>query len=908
VDEFNWLMQVLLLFNVGRSSLRQPLKMFEHGVDFLIPGGLPNMPGGVALSFYWPETKRSNVHLELQLAPNITKFDHWILLAPRDFSASERAQFDILQLDKSFKIHTWGQTELESLLRKCPPLLARYYPEEARAYLSGYDGTDFGTLATRYRQKIAIVYNRLKTIGIPPEARPRESRIELPLAELFIPLRLVPEQSNAEPLDLAIALKKNGNGIILADPGMGKSTLLAYLALVFAGGVTLDDFTPSPRVVPMHISLRDFVRRQKQSPGLSFLDYLELDARERLELSSMHRAFFEATLRMGEAVVLLDGLDEVGNETARHGLAASIRAFQAEYPESRFWVTSRIYGYTENVRLPKTFDHYHIARLDQAQIDDFVSRWYTHQIGSQQEAIEQAASLSAAIRGTAGVKRLAGNPLLLTLMAFIHQGLRRLPKDRGELYEKCIEMLLKTWEEAKHGDGVSPRSIAGLALNVPTQKDYLAHLAFFIQQNNQAGKDEEARGLVSRREAIDALTQRHLPRARRERPELTEVEARDEMKVFLDYVCDGTGLVLDRGNDQLSFIHLSFQEYLAAWVFLCGTDLPRGPEFFLEHLGDPAWEEVLLLRLYIVLFGNGGGEAEFDQIVGAILRSLERKSSPEGWLTLVRAIRDDLAFRATDRQEILRRAIGYWQEEPTFGGTWFEALMDVSSFGERARGDLRSIIVETRIHARKPEVAIGLLRMEAVLFGFPDDAAEWLQRRADLPDLLADLICYFDEEPSIRPLLAKHAKLTDFRRALGTLDWQYLTLDWPYPTLDWSYPMTVRWMVDPPSPAASEAATAALWQSIIAYSPRAKPDDLSLVRQLGLQSFHMQMVDTEIVDWEALFKSQTNPPGPTAALVIAHAAYRTLMTGREKQPPVCPGPQGSTRPFLVSALRTVPLT
>ena len=79
------------------------------------------------------------------------------------------------------------------------------------------------------------------------------------------------------------------------------------------------------------------------------------------------------------------------------------------------------------------------------------------------------------------------------------------------------------------------------------------------------------------------------------------------MRRFLEYVSDETGLLIDRGGYQLSFIHLSFQEYLTAWVFTCGPSTPQGSAFFEQHIGDPEWEEVLLLRLYIILRSPGGG-------------------------------------------------------------------------------------------------------------------------------------------------------------------------------------------------------------------------------------------------------------------------------------------------------------
>ncbi|MCP4569285.1 MAG: hypothetical protein GY841_17050, partial [FCB group bacterium] len=210
-----------------------------------------------------------------------------------------------------------------------------------------------------------------------------------------------------------------------------------------------------------------------------------------LALEHAHRIFFQATLHMGEAVVLLDGLDEVGGAATRRRIAGAIRGFRASYPDCPLWVTSRVYGYTGDVRLPaEDFAEARLGRLDDAQIDEFIERWYARH-PNERERREHAKSLRGAVEHTPSVKRLAGNPLLLTLMAFIHQGLRKLPQDRGELYEKCVEMLLKTWQEAKREEDdrapIHPFEQLGLYIN--TQKDYLAHLALHLQE--RGGDDDE---------------------------------------------------------------------------------------------------------------------------------------------------------------------------------------------------------------------------------------------------------------------------------------------------------------------------------------------------------------------------------------------------------------------------------
>src|SRR5204863_5823861 len=114
-----------------------------------------------------------------------------------------------------------------------------------------------------------------------------------------------------------------------------------------------------------------------------------------------------------------------------------------QFPHCPCWVTSRIYGYPSVPLSESEFTHYHVGWLADDQINKFIDRWYAIQIPQDSaDRIARSRSLRDAVQRTSSVRRLARNPLLLTLMAFIHHGLRKLPQDRGELYEKCVEMLL----------------------------------------------------------------------------------------------------------------------------------------------------------------------------------------------------------------------------------------------------------------------------------------------------------------------------------------------------------------------------------------------------------------------------------------------------------------------------------
>lgn len=671
-------------------------------------------------------------------------------------------------------------------LYRFPSLLARYFPQDARDVLKDYDGFDFVQFARSYCTRVAERHEDHRLLGLPPTQLRREDlQARISLSELFVPLRFRADKDGAQPTSLASVCASRKNVVVLGDPGMGKSTLLGFLALLFCGGAELPGFVPwLPTIVPMLVPLRDFVQAQKRNPELTFIDYLALRAGTDLQLPHGHWSFFDATLRMGEAVVFFDGLDEVGGDAARLDLTRKIDAFQHEYPHVPIWVTSRVYGYRKMIALPmERFETLRILDLGDDQVDDFLKRWYILQYPERQrEREELRESLRRAVFRTPRVRRLAGCPLLMTLMAFIHRVVQSLPQDRATLYDTCVDMLLTSWQEARIGPAgeIEAHPFKKLNLHVVTQKDYLAHLALYIQDKNQGADSDEARGVIDRFDALECLAKRHYDVAGRSRTHLRLDEAREEMSQFVDYIADHSGLLLDRGGDKLSFIHFSFQEYLAAWLFTLDPATHDNPSFFRQHLGKQPWEEVLLLRLYVILrMQGGGGERAFDAVTSAVFRELSRGDNVDGWLTLVRALRDNLDFTVAQQEQILNAAISKWLLSPHLSGTWFAALEEVQLFSEKVAPVLRSRLASYQSQASGPD-AIACLHLESTLFGLTAEAANRFRHRADLSELLPDLIAFM-AKPGFASLLSEHATADDWVVALSAFNGPQaygLTLGW----------------------------------------------------------------------------------------------------------------------------------
>lgn len=706
------------------------------------------------------------------------------LIIPRDPTPDDEDWWSRHSVPDGWALEIWGPTRLLPFLQKTPALFARYYPERARALIAGYNGASFRELSSRYRERIALAHKHVRLLGFPPDVlRRRGVAADIRLSDLFVPPRLMGEEKSSSPVSLLDALK-NPSVVVLGDPGTGKSTLLSFMVLLFAGGAAVAGIKLLPQAVPLFVSLRDFALELQQRSDLTLLDYLTLRARaEHVEMASP--LFFESALRMGEAAVLLDGLDEVGNATLRDRVRSAVRALRAEYPHASFWITSRIHGYTPDIALPHdSFVHLRMAPFDDEQVDELLRRWYALWApGDAAPRDERRASLRDAIQRTPSVRRLSSNPLLVTLMAFIHQISGQLPQERCELYERCMDMLLRTWQPARRDRaGLTDQRGTATLTRPSTQKEYLARLALFVQERNQGEEGDEARGLVPRRDALDRLAEWHLGRAEQDRPGITPAEALAEMEDFLDHLCDGTGLLVDRGGGLLSFLHLSFQEYLAAWAFLCDRrphQVDQGT-FFTRHAGDPAWEEVLLLRLYIVLHEpGGGGRSAFDSIFITLFQSLDQSSSGQAWLLLCRALRDGLDVSPTSRREILRRACSLFCESGYPDEKWYAALDEIRVFADSIHADLRAVLAEAQ-RTGPPAEALACLHLEARLFGLPDDVAHRLEVRPDVEVLLSDLTL-LSYNSSIAELLARLGEPRHWEVAFDAL---------PTPAL---YRLTLGW-------------------------------------------------------------------------------------------------------------------
>jgi formylglycine-generating enzyme required for sulfatase activity len=390
--------------------------------------------------------------------------------------------------------------------------------------------------------------------------------------------------------------------VVLGDPGAGKSTLVRSILLALAEGTGYHHFGLEGAWLPIFFPVATFAEA-RSAPGthnLSPFDYLSAYYTG-LSQPDYGPLFARALLR-GRALVLFDGLDEVRSD--RMSLVRCLEAFvrQWDAPGNRFVATSRIAGYDDAPLDDSLFTRATVQPLSDEGIRCFIRQWssaYEHagaedlptapEISAREieRRIEaRAQDLSAAVFTNPNVTALARSPLLLTILSLIHHQGASLPDRRVDLYRLCVEALAETWNRT--------RSLSGREIDVYLGSEKLDE-RFVVNLLGPAAlwmQEEQPGGMVERREL-----ERHLAHTLVQTDGLAYGRAQRLAQNFVDLMQRDTGLLQERGYQKYGFLHLTFEEYLAARALLESVTVSDPDSLIHARCTDPGWREVLRLMV-----------------------------------------------------------------------------------------------------------------------------------------------------------------------------------------------------------------------------------------------------------------------------------------------------------------------
>jgi len=467
--------------------------------------------------------------------------------------------------------------------------------------------------------------------------------------------------------------------VLLGEPGSGKTTFADHLALCLAGerrqpGTgwaeylrTHDAAWEEQPPLPIRLRLRRFAADSECLPTdgesgqaehlLAYINKRLMAGQYDADLSD-HAL---ARLGEGDALLILDGLDEVGDPRRREQVAQAIADLaQHRYPQAHLLVTCRVRQYPLDAGGCPMADWalpgFHVSTLsdfDGDQIVAFIAAWF-HTLCdldrfSEEVCEQQIASLKEAISLRPDLQEVAPRPLLLTQMALVHDLEGELPGTRVQLYDKCADLLLWKWElcRAKRaGQQLSAESWIREQMGVPSlRKEDLERALDHAVYDAHAGQGAADEGPIDVPE--ETLRQRLCECLKRADRRMPNHEAIGKAQFFIDeYLGYRNGLIVPAGERTFQTPHRTFQEFLAArWLQSQQRDFDRTASRLVQD-NYGLWREVFLLAV---------GQAGLGDAVDAVdlLCPQQWPTEEAGWQYVILAGQglDDIGLPKVRRDE-----------------------------------------------------------------------------------------------------------------------------------------------------------------------------------------------------------------------------------------------------------------
>lgn len=430
-------------------------------------------------------------------------------------------------------------------------------------------------------------------------------------------LKVLPHEVGDKEDDLSLlSAMESANAyprlVLLGDPGSGKTIFMNYLALCMTGAILVPDADWMTRLqtqgwangtyLPVSIVLRDFAEDLTDTSFDAVFHHLQaVFTKQKFDMGTLEAVQYY--IKAGQALILFDGLDEVPPEK-REQVRDALHAFMGRFSDNRYIVTCRILSYADPKWHLRDMDAVEtFAPLNSDQIAHFVNAWYTVRANlltiSHDEAQKRIAELTERLEDN-DLQEMATNPMLLTVMTFVHNSTGTLPKEKARLYDQCVDWLMRRWKLEEFNTLFKLLKLRG-------EKDLykiLWEIAYHTH-NDHADKD----GVADINEAdILAIVRKYVD---------------NDMGLaqkFCDYIQYRAGLLIGRGVDKrgwriFTFPHRTFQEFLAGQYLLTNDFEELAPD--IARLGA-GWREVMLLACGYLIYEQAN-DAEVIKAVGAIL-------------------------------------------------------------------------------------------------------------------------------------------------------------------------------------------------------------------------------------------------------------------------------------------------
>ncbi len=367
--------------------------------------------------------------------------------------------------------------------------------------------------------------------------------------------------------------------VVLADPGMGKSTLLRteLCTVVEESYQALNNRQPAEEIViPLLIRLSTLAEKIAEMPVEEAIINIIQERHSNILINNEDtnvyflNDFLKQQLLDGKCLLLLDALDEVPQEK-RFQLLEKLNNFVRAYPNCQIIATSRIVGY--GGKLVDDAKEMEIVPFNQEKTEQYIQTWFNNAREYLQDTSVTAEGLIQALRERPQIGGLAQNPLLLSLICSLYQQDKlRLPFRRGEIYRQSVNYMLAKWNHDN-----SRKSANEATVELKTEQ--LEELAYrFSCQGKEVFTLRELRHVIKNDLGKNDNQTSQL---------INELSEQDGILQKLN----------PDSNEQYLFLHRTFQEYFtASYLNQKIEEKPRDTiNLVKKNLWNYDWHETLTL-------------------------------------------------------------------------------------------------------------------------------------------------------------------------------------------------------------------------------------------------------------------------------------------------------------------------
>jgi len=373
-----------------------------------------------------------------------------------------------------------------------------------------------------------------------------------------------------------------GRILIRGEAGMGKSTLLRWAALQAAAARPNDRLqhqfdidSPWLQRVPFLILLRHCEGGKLPAPE-------DLPRKIASALGAPPQHWVQQVLEQGRGLLLIDGIDEVP-KFHREETKKEIAALLGRFPNNLFLVTTRPKAAPENWLRQYKFEEARINLLSDSDRSLFIQRWHgataemLKELGRDSNALPSlAAALEEKLTDLPALGLLARNPLLCALICALHRDRHQyLPKTQRDICEALCQALLdRRDQESGLPNAEEPELYRDL--DYKRKRLLVQELAqYMVQEGISTLAVATAEAKLAK--VLSALA-------------TGERTAAAGVKLLLERLVERSGILREDRPGELSFIHNTFKELLAADYFVEEGHV----RLLADHFLDPEWQPVIL--------------------------------------------------------------------------------------------------------------------------------------------------------------------------------------------------------------------------------------------------------------------------------------------------------------------------